>query len=495
MTAARAAASMDAAARLGDILRGARYGPETLAGVPGLVRDGSRRARFAPGREDTSILGRRLPSTGTASTLLRLFLCGAAVAPEAAASALRPVSVNRLMRAGILGRSTAGVRSRVRIGWCDGVLVVSDWERGRLGRDHVAGVGPASVTLADLTVRLPDVHALDLGTGGGVQALLTAAHAASVVGTDLNPRALDLAAVGAALNGTANVEWRQGSLFEPVAGERFDLVIANPPFVISPEVAHVFRDGGQVGDSISRCVVQGAAGALRPGGWASVLCSWIHPIDGDWAEPVRRWVEGSGCDAWILRHRTDDPVTYASVWASQAGAADGLGRTVDRWLAYYAELGIDAVATGAVVLHRTDGPGRIWWDDMSDGPSGPAGEQLVRAFAHRARLAAGGTDAAILDGVPVPLDGATLDQSLVRRGGAYQAAGVTLRLQPGLGLSVVVPPEVLPVVLAFDGQRSTERLIHDTGATGVSGQVIATVRRIVELGLAGWRPSPRVVSR
>ena len=82
------------------------------------------------------------------------------------------------------------------------MLVVSDWEDGHLARDHVAGVGPASATLADLTVRRPGVEALDLGTGGGVQAFLTASHAASVVGTDLNQRALDLAALGAALNGT-----------------------------------------------------------------------------------------------------------------------------------------------------------------------------------------------------------------------------------------------------------------------------------------------------
>ena len=89
--------------------------------------------------------------------------------------------------------------------------------------------------------------------------------------------------------------------------------------------------------------------------------------------------------------------------------------------------------------------------------------------------------------MPVPLEGVTLDQSLVRRGGAYQAAGVSLRLQPGLGLSVAVPPEAFPVVLAFDGRCSTARLLADTGTTHDSGQVVETVRRILDLGLAGWR--------
>ena len=50
------------------------------------------------------------------------------------------------------------------------------------------------------------------------------------------------------LNGRENVELRLGSLLEPVAGERFGLIVANPPYVISPESRYVFRDSGMGGD-------------------------------------------------------------------------------------------------------------------------------------------------------------------------------------------------------------------------------------------------------
>src|SRR5206468_8352084 len=102
--------------------------------------------------------------------------------------------------------------------------------------DVVTGVNAASRTLATLTVRRPVERALDIGTGSGVEALLTTRHAAHVVATDVNPRALRLAELSARLSGVS-LELREGSLFEPVEEERFDLIVANPPFVISPTTA------------------------------------------------------------------------------------------------------------------------------------------------------------------------------------------------------------------------------------------------------------------
>ena len=74
--------------------------------------------------------------------------------------------------------------------------------------------------------------ALDVGTGSGAIALSLATEGAfaRVVATDLSPDALDVARENAGATG-AEVELRRGSLFEPVAGERFDVVASNPPYV------------------------------------------------------------------------------------------------------------------------------------------------------------------------------------------------------------------------------------------------------------------------
>ena len=68
-------------------------------------------------------------------------------------------------------------------------------------------------------------------------------HSQHVVATDVNPRALAFTELNAALSGLDNVECRRGSLFEPVEGEQFDLIVCNAPFVVSPERRWTYRDG------------------------------------------------------------------------------------------------------------------------------------------------------------------------------------------------------------------------------------------------------------
>ena len=475
---------------LGKALRAAGYGGDGLRAAIGAPAWGGPN-RVPPSSGDVPVVARRLSPDAPAAVLFRLFLLGDAVPEDEAAAPLLPLTVEALVDARVLVRQSGAVRSCVRIGWCDDVLVASDWDgEGLPPADHVAPVAPASLTLANLTVRAQGVDVLDMGTGCGVQAFLAAGHARSVVGTDLNERALALSAFGAALNGLASCAWRQGSFFDPVAGERFDLVAANPPFVISPEAAFMFRDGGGVGDSVSRRVVADAARALRPGGWATILCSWVERGD-DWSAPVAQWLDGTGCDAWILRHRSDDPVTYAGVWTTQAGdlSRGDLADALDRWSAYYSDLAIDRIGTGAVVVHRPlrRPGGQVWADEMAIGPDRPAGNQIRRAFEHRAR---GIATRDLLDTVVAPVDGMVVEQTLERQDGEYRPAALSVGLRAGLGMTVPVAPEVLAAVLALDGDRTVRSLIASAGATDATPSVLETLARLLDLGIAAlvsWR--------
>ena len=86
--------------------------------------------------------------------------------------------------------------------------------------------------------------ALDLGTGCGTLALAAASIAVSVIGTDINQRALDFGRINAALNGVGNVSFLQGDRFEPVAGRRFDSIICNPPFFLAPVSGLLYCENG-----------------------------------------------------------------------------------------------------------------------------------------------------------------------------------------------------------------------------------------------------------
>ena len=128
--------------------------------------------------------------------------------------------------------------------------------------DYVLGVSPASTSLAQMTMRTPVDSALDLGTGCGVQSLHLARHARRVVATDVNPRALQLSRLTAALN-QVEVDIRDGSLYEPVAGERFDLVVTNPPYVMSPPTTQARVVQSMFPSPITSA--QSIIGAMKPG--------------------------------------------------------------------------------------------------------------------------------------------------------------------------------------------------------------------------------------
>ena len=233
-------------------------------------------------------------------TLLRLFVGGMPVSLAAARAALQPLAVEEWVAGGVLTADDADVSSRIAIrpvGGPSNWLIAHDFTRRHgtaLPDDHVLGMSASTQALAGATIRREITSAFDLGTGCGVQALYASEHAARVVASDLNPRAGACATLTMELNDVTNVAVREGSLFEPVEGERFDLIVANPPFVISPSRRYLFRDNEMTVDEICRQLVRSAPSHLTDGGHCQLLASWAHVRGQDWREPAARLVRGHG---------------------------------------------------------------------------------------------------------------------------------------------------------------------------------------------------------
>ena len=280
---------------------------------------------------------------------------------------LTEVPVDELCRVGILeveasrARALVGVRP---IDLLDGTTgwVVCDHAPGlnhdvRPTRpDHVLGASPASMSLAQMTMRTPVDTALDLGCGCGVQSLLLAGHANRVVATDVNPRALQMAALATQLSGVEDqVDLRSGSLYEPM-DTRFDLIVSNPPYVMSPPEEHgarlVYRDGGLEGDALVESVVRGAPARLNEGGALQVLANWAQ-VDGQpWQDRLATWVEGTGADLWVVERDHLDVHQYIETWLTDAGL-DGTPQwrpKYDAWLDYFAQQHITGVSMGWITL-------------------------------------------------------------------------------------------------------------------------------------------------
>lgn len=149
---------------------------------------------------------------------------------------------------------------------------------------------PETERLVELALeRLPagaEVRVADLGTGTGAIALAIAHERARarVVATDASAKALEVARANARALGLERVEFREGDWLAPLAGERFDLIASNPPYIADGD-AHLQQGdlrfeprtalaSGADGLDDLRRIVADAPAHLTPGGWLLVEHGW-----------------------------------------------------------------------------------------------------------------------------------------------------------------------------------------------------------------------------
>lgn len=249
--------------------------------------------------------------------------------------------------------------------------VASDQTALQLGHslpeEHIVGVGKASITLAEITPRTAVTTALDLGTGCGIQAMHLLRHARHVTITDISQRALDFAVFNILLNAQQlnvdpnrlqdRVTVRTGNMLEPVAGETFELVATNPPFVIAPSQAkttHTYRETGQTGDQLVKELISHIENVLAPGGQAVMLANWEMFGPGQWYDRLATW-PGEDLDIWAIQRSSSDPAQYAEIWLRDS--SENLNSaTYDDAYAHYLEdfetRGVTQIGIGWVWLRR-----------------------------------------------------------------------------------------------------------------------------------------------
>jgi len=297
-------------------------------------------------------------SNGNATliNLIDLFLMGKPVSEDAAQSALHPVKIDNWLEAGLIEINDGQVTSQVQFFPYQGLLLITDFEWAPdavSNRQPVMGITVSTKLLANLTVRRSSRLTLDLGTGTGVQALLAARHSEKVIAVDICPRALAFARFNAQLNGFKNIEFIEGDLFQAVEGQTFDLIVSNPPFLISPENQSSYRDNPLDGDELVRNMVREMPRFLNQGGYGQVLCNWIQPGTENWMNRLNEWYKKSGCDTWVIRKSEIEPAAYAHNWLKDFKTKD-MEQRQKTWLDYYQQNDIAAIGSGLIILRRND---------------------------------------------------------------------------------------------------------------------------------------------
>ncbi|MCY7400487.1 MAG: class I SAM-dependent methyltransferase [Nocardioides sp.] len=480
---------MDVAAPLREALLAADFTYDRVAETIG------EDAHRALGRNETLPGLRRTTSRSALDTLIRLFLLQAPVDRAEAEGAL-PDLVDPLCNAGLLEQSVGEVAARLdcrpyatedRDLW-----IVSDLTPGldgapmRVGGDHVLGISSASTSLAQLTMREPVGRALDLGTGCGVQALHLAGHAGEVVATDVNSRALWMTRLNAALN-EVEVDVRDGSFFEPVAGERFDLISTNPPFVISPATGErlVYRDSGLPGDRVVEHIVRRGPDHLADGGWLQVLANWAIVEGQPWAERLGSWLRPD-CDALVVQRETLDPAAYVELWLKDSGHHGGpdYAERYDTWLSWLEQTGIESIGFGWVNV-RLGGSGTqelLEWPYDVEQPIGPA----IHSWGGAVAALHGLTDEGLL--ATHLAARSDVQQETVGRPGAEDPEAIVLRQQRGFRRARTADTIEAGFVGACDGDLTVAQLfaalaqLTGTEEPAVRQSYLPVVRELVGEG-------------
>lgn len=235
----------------------------------------SRAESIAPGQLDQV----RLPvvhwwlrrERSPAALLARLFAYADPIAAEELEETFPPGVAEALLEVGLLHRGDDGITSTMRVMPFESLWIASD--EMNAPEDPVMGPGATTLQLARAMGVSAGASILDVGCGAGTLALVASARGAGrVVGVDLMVRAIEWSRFNARLNRLSTV-FEAGDLTQPVAGQRFDLVVSQPPFVIQPEGTEqtTYLHGGKAGDEITLRLLGELPDVLGDDGRAVVL--------------------------------------------------------------------------------------------------------------------------------------------------------------------------------------------------------------------------------
>ena len=378
-----------------------------------------------------------------------------------------------------------------------------------LDPDHVLGIGGAGLTLAGLTPRTRVRSALDLGCGCGIQTLYLLRHAEHVVATDISERALAFTAFNASLagvcvtggpdagsgDGAGRLEFLRGSLLEPVAGRRFDLITSNPPFVLTPpavrEAGLPLMEYRDAGGPVLPELVAGLREHLEPGAAAVMLGNWEHRGADSWREAVATWIP-EGLDGWVIEREVQDPVEYATMWLRDGGLtperdAEGFDAALGAWIDDFEVRGIQGVGFGYLIVHRPLRPRDPWrlLEEVTTSGQGVLGHHVAEVLEARERLA-GLDDDAVADLRPVLAPDVTEERHLIP--GAAEPTVILLRQGGGLGRTIRASTVVAALAGVADGELSVGQIasavVALTGedAIGLRAEMVEATRHLITMG-------------
>ncbi len=425
------------------------------------------------------------------NALLRWFWLGVPLKAARVADLIPPDILALMLQSGLLKEQGDDLAPRAMLLHFDGFLVASDHASAidRKQTEMVLWPNPTSKFLARFSVRRHSRATFDLGTGSGILSLIASRFSDQVVATDLNQRAVGCARFNARLNGIENIEAVYGDCFEPVKERRFDLILSNPPFFITPQGDYLFCENPMELDGLCRRLVKEAPAYLNEGGYMQMLCEWAQIKGQPWEERVAEWLQDTGCDAWVMKGLTQDPEEYAQQRIKETSEDTSHdAENYDGYMNYYRHRGVEAIHDGLIVMRRREGRNWVRIEEVPSTPKGDLGEMIVATFAARDLMQEADSDEKLLALRPRMGPNARLEQVCAQHEGQWRAESLTMRMISGFPFHMEVQPLVAEFLVTCDGTRTAGEAIESFAAQAnapgeaVQRECLAIIRKLLERG-------------
>ncbi|MCO8121544.1 methyltransferase [Stieleria sp. TO1_6] len=412
------------------------------------------------------------------SVLARLFFLGFAVERRQADEALPSAFLESCVNCGLLTIDGDRFQPLALVVPVDDLLMAADLHL-TVSRDdghYVATISDPAQHLSRMAMRAPVERALDLCGGFGLHGVIAGQFSDQVITSDLNPRAKEFVDFNAALNDCSNLTAVSGDLFCPVKGQTFNLILSNPPFVISPETVATFRDSPYQLDGFTRQMILEAPEYLNEGGNLQTIFEWVELEGQNWQDRLREWVQGSGCDAWVLTANCQKPATYARSRLRETTADEReLEKRQSHWEQSFRQHNVRAIHGGFLFLRRRQG--NNWFDvtEITRPIEQPIGTAVARGFASRDLLFADQPDQALLAARLAIAPGLRKISDASWNGDHWENQTITLRLDEGLPVSICVDQVIEQLIITFDGERPVAQILDSfADKIGLSAETAQT---------------------
>jgi hypothetical protein len=220
-----------------------------------------------------------------------------------------------------------------------------------------------------------------------------------------------------------------------------------------------------------------------------MLCEWAQVSGEPWEERIAEWLEGSGCDAWVMKGLTQDPAEYAQHRIRETypdHAADA--ELFEGYMAYYRSRKVEAIHDGLIVIRRRTGKNWVRIEEVPKTPTGDLGEVILNSFAAQDLLKSLEDDEKLLATSPHLARNVRLEQICDQSGDQWRAESLTLRLVSGFPFHLTVQPLVAEFLATCDGKRTVDEATRAFASSAnapveqVQRECLAMIRKLIEKG-------------